>query len=299
MIKSRDGRIISANEGQNKLLAGLYGSAAGRLLLRLLTARFLSKAAGAFMDSPLSKPLIKPFIRSSGIDTSQYQLNGIRTYNEFFTRKIKPGMRPVDVTAEHLISPCDSKLSAYKINENSVFRIKDGYYRVSDMLNSRRLAEKYEGGWCLIFRLEVDDYHRYCYFDSGKKSGNTFIPGVLHTVNPIALEHYNFYKRNSREWTMMRTENFGDAVQIEVGAMMVGRIANHHEKCSFRRGQEKGMFLFGGSTVVLLLEKGRAQIDADILRNTADGFETKVSLGEKIGQRKQHDAAPVPPTHSD
>ncbi len=285
MIKSRDGRILGGNEGQNKLLAKLYGSAAGRAVLKVLTARFVSKAAGAFMDSPLSKPLIKPFIRSSGIDTSQYEMDGIRTYNEFFTRKIKPGVRPVDMTPEHLISPCDSKLSAYRINPNSVFKIKDGYYRVSDMLGSRKLAEKYEGGWCLIFRLEVDDYHRYSYFDSGRKSGNTFIPGVLHTVNPIALEHYNFYKRNCREWTLMRTENFGDAVQIEVGAMMVGRIANHHGKGCFRRGQEKGMFLFGGSTVVLLLEEGRAEIDADILKNTAEGYETKVRLGEKIGQK--------------
>lgn len=284
MIRTRDGRIIVTNEKQNALLKKLYGSARGRALLKLLTAPVLSRAVGAFMDSPLSKPLIKRFIRANNIDTSQYIMRGIRSYNDFFTRKIKPGMRPADMTPSHLISPCDSKLSAYKIGEKSVFRIKDSYYRVADLLQSHRLAEKYKGGWCLIFRLEVNDYHRYCYIDKGSKGGNRYIPGELHTVNPIALEHYNIYKRNCREYTMLHTENFGDVIQVEVGAMLVGKIANHHGAYSFRRGEEKGMFLFGGSTIVLLIEKGRAVIDSDIISNTAGGFETVVKYGEKIGE---------------
>lgn len=285
MIKTRDGKIVSGNENQSRLLKSLYGSVCGRAVLKILTAPPLSRAAGAFMDSPLSKPLIKPFIRANNIDTSQYIMRGIGSYNDFFTRKIKKGARPVDVTPEHLISPCDSKLTVYKISKESFFRIKDSLYSVSDLLGGSRLAEKYNDGLCLIFRLEVNDYHRYCYFDSGRKSRNIFIPGVLHTVNPIALEHYNIYKRNSREFTLLRTENFGTAAQIEVGAMMVGKISNHHQEHSFLRGEEKGMFLFGGSTVVLLLEKNKAIIDADILKNSAQGFETVVKYGEKIGTK--------------
>lgn len=283
MIKTRDGRIIVTNEKQNEMLGKLYGSVTGRTMLKLLTAPALSAAVGAFMDSPLSKPLIKRFVRTNNIDTSQYIMSGIRSYNDFFTRKIKPGMRPVNMTPSNLISPCDSKLSAYKISEKSVFRIKNSYYRISDLLRSRKLAEKYKGGWCLIFRLEVNDYHRYCYIDKGSKGDNRYISGELHTVNPIALEHYNIYKRNCREYTVLHTENFGDVTQIEVGAMLVGKIANHHKAHSFRRGEEKGMFLFGGSTVVLLIESGRAVIDSDIVENTADGFETIVKYGEKIG----------------
>ncbi|MCC8135105.1 MAG: phosphatidylserine decarboxylase [Ruminococcus sp.] len=286
MIKTRDGRIIVTNEKQNKLLRGIYGTVGGRILLRLLTAPVLSEAVGAFMDSPLSKPFIKPFIRANKIDTSQYVMSGISSYNDFFTRKVKSGARPIDICPEHLISPCDGKLSAYRICGRSVFRIKDSYYRVSDLLKSAALAEVYKGGWCLIFRLEVDDYHRYCYVDSGTKSANTYISGVLHTVNPIALEHYNFYKRNCREYTILHTDGFGDIIQVEVGAMLVGKIKNHHEEHAFRRGEEKGMFLFGGSTVVLLIQKDRAEIDDDILRNTANGFETVVKYGEKIGNKK-------------
>lgn len=285
MIKKRNGKIIVTNEKQNRLLKMLYGSVSGRFMLKFLTAPAVSKAAGAFMDSPLSKPLIKPFIHANGIDTSQYMAKNFCSYNDFFTRRIKREMRRIDMNPNNLISPCDAKLSAYKIHDRSIFCIKNSYYRVSDLLKNSRLAGQYKGGWCLIFRLEVDDYHRYCYIDDGIKSDNTFIPGVLHTVNPIALEYYNFYKRNCREYTTLHTKNFGNVVQVEVGAMMVGRILNHHGKYAFRRGEEKGMFMFGGSTVVLLIEKGKAKIDTDILKNTAEGFETVVKYGEKIGTR--------------
>lgn len=286
MIKTRDGKTVVTNVKQNAILKKLYSSFAGRVLLKLLTAPALSRAVGAFMDSPLSKPLIKGFIQANNIDTSQYIMSGIRSYNDFFTRKIKPTARHADMTPEHLISPCDSKLSAYKICGKSVFRIKGSYYRVAELLQSHSLAEQYRGGWCLIFRLEVDDYHRYCYIDNGSKSDNTFIPGELHTVNPIALERYNIYKRNCREYTTLHTENFGDVMQVEVGAMLVGKIANRHGEHYFRRGEEKGMFLFGGSTIVLLIKKGKAAIDDDILRNTSQGFETVVKYGEKIGTAK-------------
>ncbi len=283
MIKNRKGEIIVTNKKQNKLLKLLYGSVGGRIMLKLLTAPALSRAAGRFMDSRLSKPLIKHFIRSSGIDTSQYVMYNFPSYNAFFTRSVKPEMRPVDMTPQHLISPCDSKLSVYRIDRKSIFRIKGSRYRISDLIDHKFLADRFNGGLCLIFRLEVDDYHRYCYIDSGVKTGNTFIEGVLHTVNPIALEKYNIYKRNSREYTLIHTDNFGDVIQVEVGAMMVGRICNHDEAGPVKRGQEKGMFEFGGSTIVVLLEKGKASIDKDILKNSAEGYETIVKYGEKIG----------------
>ena len=271
MIKTRTGQVIESNAKQNKLLKKLYGNVFGRVLLKTLTAPAISKAAGCFMDSPPSKLLIKPFIRRSGIDTSQYIMTGFRSYNDFFTRVIKPGKRPIDRTPDHLISPCDSKLTAYKIGRDSIFRIKGSRYRVTDLLQNDFLAKRFSGGYCLIFRLEVDDYHRYCYIDDGTKSENTFIAGELHTVNPIALERYNIYK------------NFGDVVQVEVGAMMVGRIVNHHGEASFRRGDEKGKFEFGGSTIVMLFGRDSISIDEDILRNSAEGIETVVKYGEKIG----------------
>jgi len=284
MIKTRKGDIIVTNENQNKLLKKLYGNVFGRVLLKTLTAPAISKAAGAFMDSKASKLLIKPFIKRSGIDTSQYIMRDFRSYNDFFTRLVRPEKRPVDYEPSHLISPCDSKLTVHKISKNSIFRIKGSRYRVSDLLKNDFLAKRFCGGYCLIFRLEVDDYHRYCYIDNGTKTENTYIAGELHTVNPIALERYNIYKRNCREYTVLHTENFGDVVQVEVGAMMVGRIVNNDDTASFRRGEEKGRFEFGGSTIVMLFGKDSVRIDEDILRNSAEGIETVVKYGEKIGK---------------
>ena len=284
MIKTRNGDIIVTNENQNKLLKKLYGSVLGRVLLKTLTAPVISRAAGIFMDSKASKLLIKPFIKRSGIDTSQYIMRDFRSYNDFFTRRVIPEKRPVDYEPSHLISPCDSKLTVHKISKNSIFRIKGSRYRVSDLLKNDFLAKRFCGGYCLIFRLEVDDYHRYCYIDNGTKTENTYIAGELHTVNPIALERYNIYKRNCREYTVLHTENFGDVVQVEVGAMMVGRIVNNDDTASFLRGEEKRRFEFGGSTIVMLFGKDSVRIDEDILRNSAEDIETVVKYGEKIGK---------------
>ncbi len=283
MIKKRTGEIIVTNQKQNELLKKLYDTAYGRCLLKVLTLPAVSKAAGLYMDSPLSKPLIAPFIRKNGIDTSQYIMRDFHSYNQFFTRRIKPEKRPIDRVPSHLISPCDSKLSVYRIDSGSVFAIKGSHYRVCDLLKNSFLARRFEGGYCCIFRLEVDDYHRYCYIDSGRKSDNVFIAGELHTVNPIAMKRYNIYKRNSREYTVLHTDNFGDVAQIEVGAMLVGRICNRHGVHEFVRGEEKGRFEFGGSTIVLLFERDAIVPDPDLLKNTAEGFETVVKYGEKIG----------------
>lgn len=283
MIKKRNGEIITTNQEQNKVLSKLYDTFGGRFMLKFLVIPTVSRTAGVFMDSPLSIPLIKKFIKKHNLDTSDYVMKRFRSYNDFFTRKIKPEKRPVDYRADHLISPCDSKLSVYRINKNSIFRIKDSLYRVSDLLSNEFLARRYDGGYCFIYRLEVDDYHRYCYIDDGLKTENVFIDGELHTVNPIALKHYNIYKRNCREYTVLHTDNFGDVVHMEVGALMVGRICNHHGEYYFMKGEEKGMFQFGGSTIVQLFEKGRIRPDGDIIRNTRNGFETVVHYGEKTG----------------
>lgn len=283
MIKNRKGEIIAANQEQNRILAKLYDTFGGRILLKFLVVPVVSQTAGVFMDSPLSVPFIKKFIRKHKINTSDYDMKKFRSYNEFFTRKIKPGKRMIDYRADHLISPCDSKLSVYKINHDSIFRIKDSLYRVSDLLANEFLARRYDGGYCFIYRLEVDDYHRYCYIDDGEKTENIFIKGELHTVNPIALKRYNIYRRNSREYTILHTDNFGDVVHMEVGALMVGKICNHHGEHYFAKGEEKGMFKFGGSTIVQLFEKNTVRPDYDIMKNTREGFETIVRYGEKTG----------------
>ena len=288
MMKHRNGKIIDQPNGQDKLLAGLYGSAVGRALLRPLVSPVVSKAAGCFLSSGLSRVLIKPFIRNNHIDMTQFKPVRYRSYNEFFSREIRPEMRPIDRDAQHLIAPCDSKLTALQIDGECRLWLKNTEYTLSSLLRSDALAQKYAGGYALIFRLTVDDYHRYCYVCDGEKAENVRIPGVLHTVNPIANDHYPIYKENSREYSILHSGVFGDILMMEVGALLVGKIVNHHQKARVKRGQEKGYFQFGGSTVVLLLEKGAAKIDEDILENSRDNIETIIRMGEKIGIAAQN-----------
>ncbi len=262
----------------------LYGTVPGRLILKLLTRPFISRLGGRYMNSRLSCRRIAPFVASAGIDMSQYQPADYRSYNDFFTRKIREGARPIDSYPACLIAPCDGKLSVYPITQDARFFIKGSVYALDKLLQNRELAAAYCGGTCLIFRLAVDDYHRYCYLDDGEKGENVIIPGVLHTVQPVALGRYNFYHRNAREYTVLHTAHFSDVVQIEVGALMVGKIRNHHGPHAFRRGEEKGMFEFGGSTIVLLLKKGAALIEGEILNNTEARLETIVKMGEPIGR---------------
>ncbi len=261
----------------------LYNTAPGRIVLKALTARGLSQAAGVFLDSPLSKPLIAPFVKNNNIDLEECANTDFTCFNDCFTRQLKSELRPIDMDPSHLVSPCDGLLSVWPIENDTVLPIKQSHYRISDLLGDEKTANVFAGGTCLVFRLCVNHYHRYAYFDNGTKSDNRFIPGRLHTVRPIALRALPVFTENCREVTLMKTENFGHAAQIEVGAMLVGKIDNYHDAGPMTRGQEKGKFLYGGSTIVVLLEKGKAQIDEEILRSSANEEEYPVKMGEKIG----------------
>jgi len=280
----RNGKMIEQKNGQDRILELLYGTAAGRLLLKPLTLPIVSKVAGAFLSTPLSCALIAPFVHKNNIDMAQYEPVKYKSYNDFFTRKIKAKLRPVDANPYHFISPCDSKLTVLPVTKDCRFNLKHTTYTVDSLLKNKKLAKEYEGGYAMIFRLTVDDYHRYCYVCDGVKEDNVFIPGVLHTVNPLANDYFPIYKENSREYSILHTKEFGDIVMMEVGALLVGKIVNHHKKYRVLRGLEKGYFEFGGSTVVLLVKKDSVRIDTDILENSAQGIETVVKYGEKIGE---------------
>lgn len=234
------------------------------------------------MDSALSKCLIPGFVKRAGIDLSQFESDGFRCFNDCFTRKIKAGLRTFDEDPQVLTSPCDGLLSAYPITDGLVMPIKQSHYSVASLLQDAHLAAAYEGGLCLVFRLCVEHYHRYSYFDDGCPArANKFIPGRLHTVRPIALETRPVFVENCREIAYLDTDHFGQAVQIEVGAMLVGKIANHPVAGRFHRGEEKGMFLYGGSTIVLLLAPGAAVLEAGLVDAVE---EIPVRMGQSIGK---------------
>ena len=267
------------------MLKTLYNTRAGGYVLKMLIRPGFSRTGAKVMDSRYSKLIIKRFIRRNGIDMNEYLPERYKSFNAFFTRRIKPEARPVDMDAAALISPADSALSAYTITPGCELTIKGTQYTVEQLLENAELAEKYRGGMCIIFRLMPVNYHRYIYPDNGTKDGNTFIQGQLHTVRPVALERVKVFATNSREYTTLHTENFGDVIFMEVGALLVGRICNHHQEHSFARGDEKGYFEYGGSTIIMLLEKNKAQLDENFASIIDTGLELPVQVGQRIGAR--------------
>lgn len=280
--RARD-TVDESQSAPSKSLKFLYYTKFGGLILKLMTARWVSKVAGRYLDSRFSRRKIKGYVKKHAIDLSQYEEEEYPSFNAFFTRRIKKELRPFCLEKNVFVAPCDGKLTVYPIDENSRFFIKGYDYTVETLLKNADLAKEFSGGQCFVFRLCVEDYHRYFYFDDGKKGENVFIKGKLHTVQPVALGKRRVFTENCREYTVLHTENFGTAIQCEVGAMMVGRIVNNHGAAEIKRGEEKGKFEFGGSTIVVLTKKGAVIPDEEFLINTAQNKETKVKCGEKIG----------------
>ena len=281
---TRDGTKIDGTTGQDHLLEVIYGHALTRMLLRPFLSPVVSDICGKFLSIRLSRRIIPSFVKKNHIDLSIYEKQEFDSYNAFFTRKIKVEQRPINDQKNVLISPSDGKVTAYPITQKGRFWIKHTQYTAAQLLKDERLAERYMGGWIYVIRLTVDDYHRYCYVADGRKSRQRKIRGVLHTVNPVANDYYPIYKMNSREYCLLKTKEFGTILLMEVGALMVGKINNHEEdSAQVKRGDEKGMFEFGGSTIVVMTEPGMTEPDKDIIQNTKVQAETLIKMGEPIG----------------
>lgn len=270
-LKSK--KIIKVKE--SKTLKLLYNNVVGRIILKIATTHIVAKIYSKYMNSKLSRYKINKFIKKNNINMDEYEHQYYNSFNDFFIRKIKMNKRKID---NGIIAVCDSKLSIYKINENSSFEIKNSIYTIEELIGEKNTKYKY----ALIFRLCVDDYHHYVYPDDGKVLSQKYIKGKLHTVQPIALKKYKVFTENSRCVTILDCNNLGRVCYVEVGAMMIGKIVNE-DKNTFKKGEEKGHFEFGGSTIVLLFEK-EIDINNTILDNTNNNIETIVKLGDSIGR---------------
>lgn len=259
----------------------LYGTKVGRSVLKLLVHPSISKLGGKVLETSLSRWIVPGFVKKYQIDLSGYEQRKYVSFNDFFTRKrIKNEMQ---LDAKTLMSPCDGYLSVYQIDKDQNYHIKNVEYNIQTLLQDGELAKKYMEGLCLIFRLTPQDYHRYCYICDGHISKTEYIPGQLHCVRPIAYTSRPVFVENSRAYTVIQSEQLGSVVQMEVGALMVGKIHNHNHAEEVFKGQEKGYFEFGGSTIIVLIEKERVEIFNEIMENTRAGKETRVRLGDVVG----------------
>lgn len=279
----QDKSFIEDSQYGGKYLERLYHTWWGRALSKFILLPVFSTMATGRDRRRSSIKKIAPFVREYGIDMSDYEDREYDSFADFFTRRIKPGKRPFDTDPSVLIAPADSKVTCYDINGDPAFTVKGSVYTPDEIVGNNIDLSSFAGGTAMVFRLSMDDYHHYCHIDAGKVLGSFEIKGKLHTVSSISSA-YKIYKENHRVVNILDTENFGRVIYIEVGALLVGRIRNNGAGV-FEKGMEKGYFEQGGSTIVLLFEKNRIRPDRDIIEMSCNGIETKVRMGERIGEK--------------
>ena len=285
------GRIELEKVPGEALLRFCYKTSAGGWICKWIVSRRLFSALyGRLFDQHWSRRHIDGFIADNRIDMSEVEVpeGGFATFNDFFTRRLAPGARPVDPDPAHLTAPADSRLKVFELKHQTVLNIKGRSLTVAQLLGTDRFPSIFNGGLCLQFRLAPCDYHRFGFIESGLQGPIHSLGGRLYSVNPIALRQMPaIWGQNYRHWCFIQTPTMGTILQIEVGATVVGSIIQHHMsggECV--RGAEKGYFRMGGSTVLAILPAGCVKIDADILQYSRQGIETLVRYGEKVGRIK-------------
>ena len=288
-IDRETGQIQIENVYGEQWLNWLYHNPVGEATLWVIAKRkIVTSLYGDAMEKPSSADKIMPFVKEYKVDLSIAQQQRFKSFNDFFIRQLKPEARPIVADSLAIASPADGKILAYENVNNSDFYIKGFRFNVDSFLNDKELSKKYENGAMIVFRLAPPDYHRYHFPVSGVTgSSNTKIDGDYYSVNPLALrKKAEIFWLNKREYGIIKSPIFGDVVMVEVGATMVGSMIQTYTGTTVKKGQEKGYFKFGGSTVVLLFEKDKIKIDSDLLTNTQKGLETTIKMGEQIAVKK-------------
>jgi phosphatidylserine decarboxylase len=292
------------NRGQNKYeVEKVYGDKAiqfiytnpiGKVVSSIISRSPLSKVYGKAQDSYLSKNKVRPFIKDFNIPIDDYLpgtdpakdiRDSYKNFNEFFIRQFAEGKRPF-VKGSELGGFAEARYVGFdSMTPEEKFPVKGEFLNSHDLLKNTKWGDTFKEGPLLIGRLCPVDYHRYHYPDSGKTLDSYTINGDYYSVNPLALKFKgDIFIKNERRVSILETENFGKLAYIEVGATMVGKIVqSHNEDEDFKRGEQKGYFLFGASTVVVLGEKGKWVPSKDITENTQKGLETYVQLGDQLG----------------
>lgn len=279
-----NGVLREKSSSQDRFFRFIYGHAALRALIRPFLRPWFSNLGGKLMDSRMSARLIPRFIQKNGIDMADFEEREFSSFNDFFTRRIKISARPLPEDEKALFSPCDAYLTVVPVREGLRFTIKHTEYSLEEFLRDEELAASFSEGWVLLLRLAVQHYHRYHFVDDGEIVREYRIPGFLNTVQPAANDAVPIYKENSRAVSLLRTKHFRDVIQAEVGALLVGRIVNRG-LTAFKRAEEKGMFEFGGSTIVMVLQKDAVEILPEFLAASEEKTEREVHFGTVIGRQ--------------
>ena len=272
----------------------IYDNSIGQMLAPLVASKSISQLYGGYQDLPVSRNKVKPFVKKFGIDLSIYKAGSLKrrnkvdsykNFNEFFIREFEENQRSFLDSDTQMPAFSEARYFGHAHIDNDVeVPVKGSLLKAKDLLGGSKWASTFEGGPLLIARLCPVDYHRYHYPLSGSTLDSFQIAGQFHSVNPVALKSKpDILIVNERRASILETEKFGKLAYIEVGAAMVGKIIqSHDESVPHQKGDEKGYFLFGGSTVIVLGEKGKWSPSDDIVRNTHNGVETYLHLGDEV-----------------
>ncbi len=262
-------------------LKGLFSKAVLPLLAHI---PLFSEFYGYLQKRSGSAKKIAPFIEAYGVDESEFAESDFASFNDFFIRKLKPDRRPIDRDPNVLATPADGRYLVYPKFDQ--FWVKGKEFSLRKFIGNMAASNRYSDGSMAIVRLCPSDYHRFHFPCDGTPSKATLINGPLYSVNPMALrKRISILAENKRMITEIETERFGTILYVEIGATSVGTIRQTYapEK-SVKKGAEKGYFEFGGSCIVMLFEKGKVQFDPDLVKNTEQGFETRVNFGQSLGR---------------
>ncbi|MDP5169976.1 MAG: archaetidylserine decarboxylase [Bacteroidia bacterium] len=287
-IDRKTGALIHENPPGERFLRFMYHSPFGKLALNAVVKRkALSQLYGRLMNRPASKKNILPFVRQFGINLEEAikPVEEFSSFNDFFYRKLRPNVRPI---GQGFVSPADGKLIAFEtISDISSFFVKGLPFTVASFLKNKDLAAQYQDASMILVRLAPNDYHRFHFPTSGQASAAQKIKGRYLSVSPYAVtkQFTRVFCENKREYTILASRQYGDVIVSPVGATMVGTIVETYKpNAEVKKGEEMGYFAFGGSSVLMLINKSKITIDADLLENTRNGMETAVLMGETIGQ---------------
>jgi len=246
-----------------------------------------SRIYGWIQKKSSTKKKVKPFIQKFCLNEKEFAKNNFTSFNDFFTRKLVPSARPIDLDQNVAIMPADGRYLAYQsFDDVKKIFVKGENFTLSEFLKDGLLAEKYSKGTIVIARLCPIDYHRFHFPFDCTPDMPKYINGKLHSVNPIALwKNIKYLSENKRVVTKLKSEKFGEVLFVEIGAVNVGSIhqtfsPNSHQK----KGKEKGYFSFGGSCIVMLFEPEKIKIDQDLLDASYKKIEVYAKMGQSLGK---------------
>jgi len=274
----------------------VYDNPIGQVFAPLVASKLVSQLYGSYQDWTASANKVPPFVEKFDIDLSIYKAGSVasdkkedsyKTFNEFFIREFEPNQRTFIHNEDKMPAFSEARYFGHaEVNQAVKVPVKGVLLQANDLLGDSKWSDTFAGGPLLIARLCPVDYHRYHYPLSGKTLDSFQIKGEYHSVNPLALKAKpEILIKNERRASILETEKFGKLAYIEVGAAMVGKIIQSHDEATpHAQGDEKGYFLFGGSTVIMLGEKGKWQPSEDIISNTKTGIETYLHLGQEVAE---------------